>query len=231
MARPVDIKKKVEELRGYLIKYNGIPSQTENLAAHTNIKYYIKNHSDMPEIKALIEEFDLIGQREKTGQAHMKHRIKEIRALLEEYERIPKEMSDYNKIYYFFNRYHNIPEVEKLMYIYVASECYMKVVGRPLYANHHYVMSVNCNLEGSCKYIKYVFEKYRLLPARKSPPMFVLFNEIRKCERSSQANSCRIVFRFKGLFDFLREMIKMGCNEERFIKLVENEDKKVSVTR
>ena len=43
MARPVDIKKKIEELRGYLIKYNGIPKQTENHAAHNNIKYYIRD--------------------------------------------------------------------------------------------------------------------------------------------------------------------------------------------
>lgn len=43
MARPVDIKKKIEELRDYLIKYNGIPKQTENHAAHKNILYYIKN--------------------------------------------------------------------------------------------------------------------------------------------------------------------------------------------
>jgi len=229
MARPVDLKKKVEELRGYLIKYNGIPSQTEDLAAHTNIKYYIKNHSDKPEIKALIEEFDLIGQREKTGPARLKHRIKEIKTILEEYEAIPKEMSDYNKIYYFFNRYHNISEVEKLMYIYVASDCYLKVVGRPLYANHHYVMSVNCTLEGSCKYIKYVFEKYRMLPARKTPPMCMLYKELIRCERSSQANSCSVVFRFKILFIFLREMINLGCNEERFLNLVNNEDKKVAV--
>lgn len=43
MGRPVDFEKKIEELRGYLIKYNGIPKQTENHAAHKNLKYYILN--------------------------------------------------------------------------------------------------------------------------------------------------------------------------------------------
>ena len=122
MGRSIDFEKKIEELRGYLIKYNGIPSQKENLAAYSNIKYYIKNHSDKPEIRALIEEFHIVDNPEKKKNSQFQKRLEEIRAILEIYKRIPKgedEKKDYQAVYYFFNHYRDDPEVMKMMYIYV----------------------------------------------------------------------------------------------------------------
>ena len=51
MARPVDMTKKIEELRIALQKYNGIPSQTVDKKAYSQIKYFINHYSDSPEIR------------------------------------------------------------------------------------------------------------------------------------------------------------------------------------
>ena len=98
MGRFVDFEKKIEELRGYLVKYNGIPKQSENHAAHANLKYYIKNYSDRPEIKALIDEFHLGRSDEDNKTKYMEQRIDEVKSILEKYQRIPKDNKDYNAV-------------------------------------------------------------------------------------------------------------------------------------
>ena len=130
MGRFVDFEKKIEELRGYLVKYNGIPKQSENHAAHANLKYYIKNYSDRPEIKALIDEFHLGRSDEDNKTKYMEQRIDEVKSILEKYQRIPKDNKDYNAVYYFFNRYKDNPDVKKLMFIYSHPDCFMKVTDR-----------------------------------------------------------------------------------------------------
>ena len=129
MGRPVDLEKKVKELRSYLIQYNGIPTQQENQAAHANLNYYIKNHSDKPEIRALIEEFHIADNLEKKKEVHFQKKFEEIKTILENNKRIPKETNEYNKVYYFFNRYKSDPEVRKLMYVYVHADCFFQITG------------------------------------------------------------------------------------------------------
>ena len=46
MPRVIDFKKKAEELRSILEKYNGLPTFKEDRVAYANVCYYIKNHSD-----------------------------------------------------------------------------------------------------------------------------------------------------------------------------------------
>lgn len=54
------LRKKAEELRNILLKYNGIPSQKVDKKAYANVKYHLQTYGNMPEIKALIEEFNLV---------------------------------------------------------------------------------------------------------------------------------------------------------------------------
>ena len=171
MARPVDMTKKIEELRNALQKYNGIPSQTVDRAAHANIKYYLKHHSDAPEIRALIDEFKLDNLKEKTAAIHLESRIKEIKEILEKYHSIPKNPKDYQKIYFFFNNYKDVPEVQKLMYIYSQSDCYEYATGKPLWKNIGGSRRFYCDDRSAFKYVIFVFKRYNELPASNTPPM------------------------------------------------------------
>lgn len=221
MARPVDIKKKIEELRGFLIKYNGIPKQTENHAAHNNIKYYIKNHSDNPEIKALIEEFHLDDVKQRKSKEHLDIRIEDIKAILEKYHRIPKDKNEYQTVYYFFNHYKDDPDVRRLMFIYAHPDCYREIIGKALTVHsngggYRYL----CNDVDAYKYVKYIFEEYNELPARNTAPMKKIFMEIRRYEIVRNKFRYPIEYKFKKLFKFLQEMRELGCKDEQLLEII-----------
>ena len=100
MARPVDMTKKIEELRSALQKYNGIPSQTVDRAAHANIKYYIKRYSDNPEIKALIEEYGL----SYTKRDDFETQLDKIKEVLADLGRMPSSSQDKTVVFLFLIR-------------------------------------------------------------------------------------------------------------------------------
>ena len=43
------LRKKAEELRNILLKYNGIPSQKVDKKAYANVKYHLQTYGNMPE--------------------------------------------------------------------------------------------------------------------------------------------------------------------------------------
>lgn len=224
MGRPVDFEKKIEELRGYLIKYNGIPKQTENHAAHKNLKYYINNHSDKPEIKALIEEFHLDEEKNNRSKAHAERRIEEIRSILERYQRIPKgenEKKDYQTVYYFFNHYKDDPEVIKMMDIYTHPDSFYKVTGRPLYTNQYSGRNrPNCNFESAYKYIKYVYERYNVLPARRTLVIYEVRKHFRRKYPFKDEEKYQALEKYKSMFPFFREMSELGCPDEELFQFM-----------
>ena len=231
MARPVDIKKKIEELRGYLIKYNGIPKQTENHAAHNNIKYYIKNHNDNPEIKTLIEEFHLNDVKQRNSKEHFETRIVEILTILEKYHRIPRDNKDYQAVYYFFNHYKDDPEVIRLMYIYVHADCFYRVIGRPLYTIKYSGYNVpNCSLDSAYKYVRYVYERYKVLPAKYTVPMVELRKRFRRIRHKrvtfKEEEKYEALELYKLLHPFIRELIELGCPDDELLKFIVIEKKK-----
>ena len=224
MGRPVDFEKKIEELRGYLIKYNGIPKQTEDNAAHMNLRYYIKNHSDKPEIKALIEEFHLDEEKNNRSKAHAERRIEEIRSILERYQRIPKgenEKKDYQTVYYFFNHYKDDPEVIKMMDIYTHPDSSYKVTGRPLYTNQYSGRNrPNCNFESAYKYIKYVYERYNVLPARRTLVIYEVRKHFRRKYPFKDEEKYQALEMYKSMFPFFREMSELGCPDEELFQFM-----------
>jgi hypothetical protein len=213
MARPVDLTKKIEELRSALQKYNGIPSQTVDRAVHANIKYYLKHHSDAPEIRALIDEFKLDDQKEKTAAIHFESRIREIKEILEEYNSIPKNNKEYQKVYYFFKNYKDVPEVKKLMYIYSQSDCYEYVTGKPLWRNIRGSRRTICDDQSAFKYVIFVFKHYNELPASNTPPM----KQVMKAMGSFRYNYHNMTTYNPALYSFLSEMVDLGCNNERIV--------------
>lgn len=214
-------KEKVKELRSYLIQYNGIPTQKENRAVYASVNYYIKNHKNDPEIKAIIDEFQLEKPEKMVKEELLSERIQEIKSILEKHGRIPKDNSDYNKVYYFFNHYQNEPEVKKLMYIYVHPDCYQNVIGKPLTLRSHGSYKYTCDDKSAYKYVRYVFENYNELPARHSAPMKRVYMEIGRYKNVSEKFKFPIQYKFKSLFNFLQEMKDIGCNDASLLEITQ----------
>lgn len=175
---------KAEELRSILLKYNGIPSQKVDKKAYANVKYHLQKYSDMPEIKALIEEFGLVipGRLDKAAK------FEKVKSILKEYEGIPNSSTDranYDFIRFFFRDNKQDPEVLKLMYIYGATECYplkeavlsQPAKNRDIWGNigsKWYQWRTDSNIQ----YALYVFNEYGTLPAKHSKPMESIWSSI-----------------------------------------------------
>ena len=221
MARPVDMTKKIEELRSALQKYNGIPSQTVDRAAHANIKYYIKRYSDNPEIKALIEEYGL----SYTKRDDFETQLEKIKSVLADLGKMPSSSQDktlYQNVKYFFNRYKDEPIVEKLKYVY-AFGCFplpdTKYGTRPN-SGYNYDPWQGVSMSDTffewkdnvCyEYIEYVFKHFQELPGRETKPMVRLRHKIDYWYRY---NIDTDKSELSALYDFLQRMIEYGCKDE-----------------
>ena len=221
MARPVDMSKKIEELRNALQKYNGIPSQAVDRAAHANIKYYIKRYSDNPEIKALVEEYGL----SYTKRDDFETQLEKIKAVLADLGRMPSSSQDktlYQNVKYFFKRYKDEPIVERLKYIY-AFGCFplpdTKNGTRPdsgySYDPWERTSMSDTFLEWkdnvTYEYIEYVFKHFQELPGRETKPMVRLRHKIDYWYRY---NVDTHKSEQSALYDFLQRMVEYGCEEE-----------------
>ena len=221
MARPVDMTKKIEELRNALQKYNGIPSQTVDRAAHANIKYYIKRYSDNPEIKALIEEYGL----SYTKRDDFETQLEKNKAVLADLGKMPSSSQDktlYQNVKYFFKRYKDEPVVEKLKYIY-AFGCFplpdTKYGTRPD-SGYHFDPWDGVSMSDtffewkdnvSYEYIEYVFKHFKELPGRETKPMVRLIQKINHWYRY---NVDTHKSEQSALYNFLQRMIEYGCEDE-----------------
>ena len=161
MARPVDMTKKIEELRSALQKYNGIPSQTVDKKAYSQIKYFINHYSDSPEIRELIDFYNLDQKKKRQlSQPVFEKRLLEIISILEKYHSFPRgDMKDYNSVYSFFKANKERPEVRRLMFLYPYPESYA-MVPEVKVTKAHYTNKV-CIAEGQSvfNYILYVYKQ------------------------------------------------------------------------
>ena len=221
MPRSVDIKKKAEELKRILQQYNGVPSQAENKAAYANIKYYVTKYGDQPEIKALIEEYGISFSKYGDYQSG----FKEIKTILSDLGQMPSSSHDktrYQRVKNYFRRFKDVPEVERLRYIY-AFDCFplpdTKYGPKP--DADYFFDSWNERAFVSkewkewrdnvvFEYIEYVFEHYRELPGVETKPMVALKKKINHWNRYNvDVNKSEQT----KLYDFLRRMIGLGCDE------------------
>lgn len=217
MARPVDMTKKIEDLRNTLQKYNGIPSQTVDRAAHANIKYYIKTHSDLPEIQELIEKYNLSFSKRVDYDTHLEN----VKQILADHGRMPSSSTEktiYQNVKAFFKKYKDIPEVEKLIYVY-AFGCFplanTKFGERP---DTNWDIDYGADPEWyrwrknvSYEYIAYVYNKYGVLPGENTKPMIVLKNQINHFQRYNVDLGAD---ESKALYDFLKLMVESGCKDD-----------------
>ena len=218
MALTVDVSKKVEELRSILLHYGGMPSQSEDKAAYTNIKYYIQNHSEIPEIKALIEDFNLSIKKYNKDKDRQ---FEEIKTILEERKSMPhssKEKALYGYVKDFFKKCKDDPEVEKIKYQYVGPSCF------PLPDSETGSKQTEWDYSGKWKhkkvnlpfdYIEYVWNRFGVLPADNTKPMQDVMNIIHIFCRyigkktSHEEQEC--------LFNFSKKMEELGCDDRRIL--------------
>ena len=209
MARPVDMTKKIEELRSALQKYNGIPSQTVDKKAYSQIKYFINHYSDSPEIRELIDFYNLDQKKKRQlSQPVFEKRLLEIISILEKYHSFPRgDMKDYNSVYSFFKANKERPEVRRLMFLYPYPESYA-MVPEVKVTKAHYTNKV-CIAEGQSvfNYILYVYKQYHELPKVNTEPMVFLRKAISHLERGHNS---------LALLSFLNDLTELGC-EDRMI--------------
>lgn len=229
MPRVIDFKKKAEELRSILEKYNGLPTFKEDRVAYANVCYYIKNHGDKPEIKALIDEYNLAAPIDRKSEDYFENRLEEIKSILERYQRIPKDNNDYNVVYYFFNHYKDNSEVKKLMFIYSHPDCFMKVTGSSLSVYYRGSRRYKCDITTATKYIRYVFTTYGVAPARKTAPMQTFLGEITRFEILSKKFKYPVGDKFRWLFNFLKEMKEHGCNIQPYVERIKAVDDSIDL--
>lgn len=221
------LKLKAEELRNILLKYNGIPSQKVDKKAYSNVKYYLQTYGNMPEMKALIEEFNLV----IPGRLDKNAKLEKVRSILAEHEGIPNsttERAQYDYIRFFFRDHKQDPEVQKLMYIYASPECYPikeaalqePAKGRDIWGridSKWYQWRTDSNI----RYALYVFETYGTLPARHSKPMEQIWSSI--------DSYCRFQEKFSqkekdSLFAFLEYIFQNGYSDAELYGVYRTKD-------
>ena len=230
MPRSVDIKKKAEELKRILQRYNGVPSSAENRAAYATIKYYTTNYGDQPEIRALIEEFDILFAKYSDYQSG----FEEIKTILSDLGQMPSSSHDntrYQLVKNYLRRFKDIPEVERLRYIY-AFDCFplpdtkferpaipdLSRLAKEGVITDWYTESgewFKWREEAAFEYIAYVFKRYGILPAENTRPMMVLKNKV---NRFFRYNVDLYQHESEQLYGFLKTMVDLGCKEDIIYK-------------
>lgn len=222
MPKVVDIVKKAEELRSVLQKYNGLPSCNEDRAARSLIMYYIKKHAEIPEIKALIEDFSL--ESSAVPQRGYDVRLKEILSILEEHECIPEFISfpvEYQAVLFFFSHYKDVEEVQRLKYLYADSDSFP--LSDKEFRKKHAVRFHNkirddrlYGIRLSCEYVTFVYKKYGELPKAKTIPMKLILST--SAYRRKMNN--RLIS--ETISHFVNEMLELGCNEPYILSVKKN---------
>lgn len=219
MPRVIDFKSKAEELRLILEKYNGIPTFKEDRVAYANVCYYIKNHSDKPEIKALIDEYNLSAPIDRKSEEYFKIRLEEIKSILERCLSIPKNAKDYQAVYSFFNKYKETPEVQRLKYIYADPDYFLSVTGKPMISKSYQSYRSFCDKYTAAEYIKFVYEKYKELPARGTVPVEKLRSVYYYRKRVKEEEKYEVLKYFKSL-SIIGELSDFGLTDEDLFQLV-----------
>ena len=223
---PDDIRIKAEECRNILQRYNGIPSQTVDRKAYAKIKATLQRYGEKPEIKALIEEFNI-----KVPGRNYKNNKESIEAILMEYQGMPsssKENTLYHRIQAFFKSHRDDPEVERMMYIYGSNECY------PLSSSNLNKPVKSIDILGRIgqrwwdwksdaiySYVVYVVERYGVLPARHSKPMELLWESI---ERYCRYQELTPEHEKENLFNFLDYIHEKNLLDAEFLAIYKSKD-------
>jgi len=218
MPAKVDIAQKAQELREKLLKYNGIPAQTVDRAAHANIKYYIKNYGDAPEIRALIEEFSL----DKPNDSKFESRYQKIKSILERDQCIPSDKQneqEYQAVYYFLRHYKDRPEVIRLKIIYADPEYFpLNRMDRTEHPRKFYtrLYTTTWGMKIACEYALFVYKKYGILPAENTHPMKLLRRKIGRYDYYLRWHHHSYDFR-EAVKNFLWEITELGCEDALFV--------------
>lgn len=218
MAMTVDISKKIEELRAILLHYGGMPSQVENKTAYTNIRYYIQNYSEIPEVKALIEEFNLsIKKYNKDKESQ----LNEIKTILEERKAMPHSSNEkalYGYVKDFFKKFKDDPEIDKIKYQYAGPSCYPlpdSVTGSKQTQWDYSGMWKRKKVNLAFEYIVYVWDRFGVVPADNTKPMQEIMDIIHIfCRHIGKKTSNEEI---ECLYNFSQKMEELGCDDERFV--------------
>ena len=220
MGRKIDLDQKITEIKEILAKYGGIPKQTEDRAAHAAVKYVLKTYESEPQVQELMSLYNLTPGKKNDSE----RQLNEISSLLKEYGRIPtvkENLAVYGRIRYFFQKNSDLPETVKLKYIYAHQSCFplpdSRFGQRPestpcdFYVGFVSPEYIDWKNNVTYEYIEYVYANFQSLPGPETKPMLTLKKNIRYWYRY---NVDSIKEERNQLFEFLRRMIDLGCNDQ-----------------
>lgn len=222
---------RISYLREILEKYGKIPSQKENRDAYAALKYYLKNYNDTPEIKNLIEEFNLhIPERKKKEDVS----YSDVEDILREYERIPHVREDQQKycaVAQYF-RSHNDSKTERLKWIYAKRDYFplpnSKFGPRPKWDNNAYIIIGDREIPGTFEFLEWrwkvteeyilkVYDMYGVLPGDKIKPMetfeaklYYFYRYNVDCNKSDKEKITNIV----------TTLYKKSCRDKRIVAAI-----------
>lgn len=218
--KPLDIEKRILEVRNILEKYNGIPSQKVDRKSYAMVAHLKNNYGTNPKVSALLEEFNIQFNRKTTN---FDEKLKNVKEELEKIGKIPsinEQKTLYCYIRSFFTKYKGREEIIKLKYIYAYGSNYPLAESKetqPEYlVNAFFIGQVpeytKWKQRAAFEYIIYVYKNYQTLPAPLTKPMVELNYTIEKWNKY-QDNATE---HFKNL---IKSLINLGCKEDFIIEL------------
>lgn len=214
MPNKKSLEEKIEEVTALLSKYNGMPSQKDNKAGYSKMRYILKSHAEVPEIKSLLEQYGIT----ITKEAKAEKKLNEYLAILERYNSMPsstQEINLFHTISNFFRNNKDNPEILKLIYRFCACDIYPldeHKLTRPAvsYQDGSYTAEyLDWRRNAAYEYIVYVYRKYQILPARNTKPMKILLKNIQRYYHFYPNALDQ-----EELKQYVRKLVELGCRDQ-----------------
>jgi len=220
MPRIINFEQKAEEFKIVLDKFGGMPKASQDKKAYALISYYIKNYSDVPEIRSLIEQYNLFDARLRRSRDTTKITKEAVISIIEKEGRIPSPKGNhvlYDKIKNFLKRNTSDPDLIRLKYKIADRSCFplqnTKFGPNPGSGFDYASQTVSpewikWRSNTSFEFIGFVYDKYGEFPNYNTVPMEQFKRTIEEWYRYQREED-----RF-AIKDLLESLISRGCKEE-----------------
>ncbi len=198
----VDLDEKVKELGACLERHSGMPSQRKNSVAYASVRYYVRKYGEDPRIRDLVSKYGIMIRSK--DRSYFESDLKEVEEALGRLGRMPTFKEDkglHCRIRYFFKKYADRPEIDRLRYVYAPHGLYPYAAtapGKP--RRDHYAT-----------YIRDVFSRFYELPARNTAPMVDLRNAINSWLKTREPD--------ETLASLVRCLAELGCRNGRILEV------------
>lgn len=215
--RKIDFGQKAKEFSIVLEKFGGMPKASQDQKAYALITYYVKNYPDVPEIRSLIEKYNLLDSKVRRSRDTAKITKDEVISILEKEGKMPSPSKDqilYDKIRNFLKRNATDPDLLKMRYKIADKSCFplpdSKFGPNPgsQYDPISNIVSrewIEWKNNTSNEYIEYVYTRFGEFPYGNTSPMERLKKNIEVWYRY-QREEDRLIIK-----NLMESLVNLGC--------------------